>query len=191
MDPSKRGQREGKALMVDEDIHATHKTKEQKRQEEAGLKEAIKLQAQLDEKVAKQIHLDKMTMFDPPLIEDAVRAYHFNKRWLVGEAIRLMTLGFEGIKISKQETSCPVGVVLLVKDCRMINLIMEYLVKDSKRRAFWSLNEDILKITILKTNTPYPSRKIRRIRAYIHQRPQRSKDQYVVSKRSQYAVLKI
>ncbi|GJR16228.1 reverse transcriptase domain-containing protein [Tanacetum coccineum] len=26
--------------------------------------------------------------------------------------------------------------------------------------AFWSLNEDILKITILKTNTPYPSRKI-------------------------------
>ncbi|GJY83011.1 hypothetical protein Tco_0496387 [Tanacetum coccineum] len=30
-----------------------------------------------------------------------------------------------------------------------------------KRRAFWSLNEDILKITILKTNTPYPSRKIR------------------------------
>ncbi|GKA85731.1 hypothetical protein Tco_0807385 [Tanacetum coccineum] len=32
----------------------------------------------------------------------------------------------------------------------------------SKRNAFWSLNEDILKITILKTNTPYPSRKIRR-----------------------------
>ncbi|GJW64143.1 pyruvate dehydrogenase (acetyl-transferring) kinase, mitochondrial [Tanacetum coccineum] len=32
----------------------------------------------------------------------------------------------------------------------------------SKRRAFCSLNEDILKITILKTNTPYPSRKMRR-----------------------------
>ncbi|GJW22785.1 hypothetical protein Tco_0033407 [Tanacetum coccineum] len=57
---SKRGQREGKAPMVEEDIQATHKTKEQKRQEEAGLKEAIKLQAQLDEEVAKQIHLDKM-----------------------------------------------------------------------------------------------------------------------------------
>ncbi|GKE14510.1 hypothetical protein Tco_1422087 [Tanacetum coccineum] len=28
-----------------------------------------------------------------------------------------------------------------------------------KRRAFWNLNEDILKITILKTNTPYPSRR--------------------------------
>ncbi|GKA46833.1 hypothetical protein Tco_0739716 [Tanacetum coccineum] len=57
---SKRGQREGKAPMVEEDIQATHKTKEQIRQEEAGLEEAIKLQAQMDEEVAKQIHLDKM-----------------------------------------------------------------------------------------------------------------------------------
>ncbi|GKE55332.1 hypothetical protein Tco_1494517 [Tanacetum coccineum] len=39
---------------------ATHKTKEQLRQEEAGLEEAINLQAQLDEEVAKQVHLDKM-----------------------------------------------------------------------------------------------------------------------------------
>ncbi|GJR89343.1 hypothetical protein Tco_0213354 [Tanacetum coccineum] len=51
-------------------------------------------------------------------------------------------------------------------------------VKWCKRRAFWSLNEDILKITILKTNTPYPSRKIRHIRACTHQRPQRKEDQY-------------
>ncbi|GKC46162.1 hypothetical protein Tco_1063884, partial [Tanacetum coccineum] len=42
-----------------------------------------------------------------------------------------------------------------------IAVIMEYLVNISKRRSLWSLNEDILKITILKTNTPYPSRKIR------------------------------
>ncbi|GJX83046.1 hypothetical protein Tco_0332527 [Tanacetum coccineum] len=47
---------------------------------------------------------------------------------------------------------------------------MEYLVNISKRRAFWSLNEDILKISILTTNTPYPSRKIRRIRACTHQK---------------------
>ncbi|GKF02831.1 transposase, MuDR, MULE transposase domain protein [Tanacetum coccineum] len=53
----------------------------------------------------------------------------------------------------------------------------------SKRRAFWSLNEDILKITILKTNTPYPSRKTQRIRACTHQRPQRNKAQYAVSRR--------
>ncbi|GJW07573.1 hypothetical protein Tco_1569996 [Tanacetum coccineum] len=57
---SKRGQREGKAPMVEEDIQATHKTKEQIRQEEAGLEEAIKLQAQMDEEVAKQIHLDEL-----------------------------------------------------------------------------------------------------------------------------------
>ncbi|GJZ78805.1 hypothetical protein Tco_0643642, partial [Tanacetum coccineum] len=42
---SKRGEREGKAPMVEEDIQATHKTKEQIRQEEDGLEEAIKLQA--------------------------------------------------------------------------------------------------------------------------------------------------
>ncbi|GKD82161.1 hypothetical protein Tco_1349000, partial [Tanacetum coccineum] len=56
----KKGQREGKAQMVKEDIQATHKTKEQIRQEEVGLEEAIILQAQMDEEVAKQIHLDKM-----------------------------------------------------------------------------------------------------------------------------------
>ncbi|GKD61354.1 ribonuclease H-like domain-containing protein [Tanacetum coccineum] len=39
---SKRGQREEKAPMVEEDIQATHKTKEQIRQKEAGLEEAIK-----------------------------------------------------------------------------------------------------------------------------------------------------
>ncbi|GJX32357.1 MAK10-like protein [Tanacetum coccineum] len=59
-------------------------------------------------------------------------------------------------------------------------VIMEYLMKDSKRRAFWSLNEDILKITILKTNTPYPSRKIRRIRTCTHQRQQRNEAQYAL-----------
>ncbi|GJR53034.1 retrovirus-related pol polyprotein from transposon TNT 1-94 [Tanacetum coccineum] len=72
-----------------------------------------------------------------------------------------------------------------------MNVITEYLVNISKRRAFWSLNEDILKITILKTNTPYPSRKIRRIRACTHQRPQRKQDQYAVSSEDQYAVLEI
>ncbi|GJU64856.1 zf-CCHC domain-containing protein [Tanacetum coccineum] len=49
------------------------------------------------------------------------------------------------------------------KEISTNNVITEYLVNISKRRAFWSLNEDILKITVLTTNTPYPSRKIRRI----------------------------
>ncbi|GKC25187.1 putative reverse transcriptase domain-containing protein, partial [Tanacetum coccineum] len=61
------------------------------------------------------------------------------------------------------------------------DLIMEYLVNFSKRRAFSSSNEDILKITILKTNTPYPSRKIWCIRACTHQRPQRKEDQYAIN----------
>ncbi|GJT20358.1 hypothetical protein Tco_0890295 [Tanacetum coccineum] len=39
---------------------ATHKTKEQIRQEEAGWEEAIKLQAQMDDEVAKKIHLDEL-----------------------------------------------------------------------------------------------------------------------------------
>ncbi|GKC14200.1 hypothetical protein Tco_1010982, partial [Tanacetum coccineum] len=55
-------------------------------------------------------------------------------------------------------------------DCRRsflscLDILITSFIHVSKRRAFWSLNEDILKITILKTNTPYPSRKIRRIRA--------------------------
>ncbi|GJR33239.1 hypothetical protein Tco_1109471 [Tanacetum coccineum] len=56
--------------------------------------------------------------------------------------------------------------------------------------AFWSLNEDILEITSLTTNTPYPSRKIQRICACTHQR-QRPHDQYAVSSEDQYAVLEI
>ncbi|GJS62585.1 hypothetical protein Tco_0657369 [Tanacetum coccineum] len=55
------------------------------------------------------------------------------------------------------------GMVTFRGDKIMPHVIMEYLVNISKMRAFWSLNEDILKITILKTNTPYPSRKIRRL----------------------------
>ncbi|GJW71603.1 hypothetical protein Tco_0128520 [Tanacetum coccineum] len=70
-------------------------------------------------------------------------------------------------------------------------IITEYLMNISKRCAFWSLNEDILKITILTTNTPYPSRKIRRIRARTHQRPLRKQVQYAISREDQYAVLEI
>ncbi|GKC23881.1 retrovirus-related pol polyprotein from transposon TNT 1-94, partial [Tanacetum coccineum] len=55
---SKRGQREGKAPMVEEDIQATHKTKEQIRQEEVGLEEAIKLQAQMDEEKSSKFNLE-------------------------------------------------------------------------------------------------------------------------------------
>ncbi|GKA85360.1 hypothetical protein Tco_0807014 [Tanacetum coccineum] len=75
---SKRGQREGKAPMVEEDIQATHKTKEQIRQEEAGLEEAIKFQAQMDEEVAKQIHLDEMIA--KRMVEEEALSEQQNKR---------------------------------------------------------------------------------------------------------------
>ncbi|GKA45323.1 hypothetical protein Tco_0738119 [Tanacetum coccineum] len=88
--------------------------------------------------------------YDDPTItrEEACRAYQ--------EIFRKMDEGWmDPMKeISTKLVECIFSRILL---------IMEYLVKDSKRCAFWNLNEDILKITILKTNTPYPLRKIRRI----------------------------
>ncbi|GJU36864.1 putative reverse transcriptase domain-containing protein [Tanacetum coccineum] len=78
--------------------------------------------------------------------------------------------------------SSPWGApVLFVKKKDESFLIMKYLMNISKRRSFWSLNDDILMITILKTNTPYPSRKIRHIRACTHQRLQKKQAQYAVS----------
>ncbi|GKB08683.1 hypothetical protein Tco_0836995 [Tanacetum coccineum] len=53
-----------------------------------------------------------------------------------------------------------------------------------------TLNEDILKITVLTTNTPYPSRKIRRICACTHQRP-RKQDPIRRIQERQYAVFKL
>ncbi|GJR18946.1 hypothetical protein Tco_0967473 [Tanacetum coccineum] len=57
-------------------------------------------------------------------------------------------------------------------------VITGYLVNISKRHAFWSLNEDILKITILKTNTSYPARKIHQD---IKRGPYSKKLQYAIS----------
>ncbi|GKC28070.1 hypothetical protein Tco_1035364, partial [Tanacetum coccineum] len=44
---------------------------------------------------------------------------------------------------------------------------------------------------MLTTNTPYPSRKMWRIRACTHQRPQKKQAQYAVSREDQYVVLDI
>ncbi|GJV36290.1 hypothetical protein Tco_1408767 [Tanacetum coccineum] len=74
------------------------------------------------------------------------------------------------------------ALILMPKFASTLKALIEN--KENKRRSFWSLNKDILKIVILKTNTPYPSKKIRRIRACTHQRPQKDKDQYVCITRS-------
>nr|GEX02180.1 hypothetical protein [Tanacetum cinerariifolium] len=85
--------------------------------------------------------------------------------------------------------------VKVIRACMSISslrpLIMEYMVNISKRRAFWNLNKDILKITFLTTNTPYPSRKMLHICACTRQRPQRKPVQYAVFSEDQYVVLKI
>ncbi|GJW60200.1 hypothetical protein Tco_0109535 [Tanacetum coccineum] len=54
--------------------------------------------------------------------------------------------------------------------------------EELKKDAVYLMAQESNEITILKTNTPYPSRKTRRIRACTHQRPQRNKDQYAVSR---------
>ncbi|GKA93924.1 hypothetical protein Tco_0815910, partial [Tanacetum coccineum] len=55
-----KSQKEGKAPMTSEDVQASQKTKEQIRQEEAGLAEPMRLQALQDEENAIQVHLDAL-----------------------------------------------------------------------------------------------------------------------------------
>ncbi|GKC71026.1 hypothetical protein Tco_1116909 [Tanacetum coccineum] len=63
---------------------------------------------------------------------------------------------------------------------QLLQLNSAYRILHSKRHAFWSLNDDILKITVLKTNTPYPSRRYGVSVPAFTKQPQRNKDQYAV-----------
>ncbi|GJT45629.1 hypothetical protein Tco_0954344, partial [Tanacetum coccineum] len=125
---------------------------------------------------------------------DNMAMYHVTREVSGGEGLVLSMVLFElqGVKFGGLSLLVPQGYKV---DCKLGPcgdiVITEYLVNISKRPAFWSLNEDILKITILITNTPYPSRKIRHIRACTHQIPQRKLDQYAVSSEDQYTVLEI
>ncbi|GKA75834.1 hypothetical protein Tco_0782212 [Tanacetum coccineum] len=83
----KKGQREGKAQMVKEDIQATHKTKEQIRQEEAGLEEAIRLQAQMDEEAEVQEAAQFYTEEDWDTIREKLEANTEVVKSLKGESI--------------------------------------------------------------------------------------------------------
>ncbi|GJY86476.1 hypothetical protein Tco_0500502 [Tanacetum coccineum] len=55
-----KSQREGKAPMTSEDVQATQKIKEQIRQEEPGLAEAMRFQALQDEEDARKVQLDAL-----------------------------------------------------------------------------------------------------------------------------------
>ncbi|GKA08876.1 hypothetical protein Tco_0688207 [Tanacetum coccineum] len=75
------------------------------------------------------------------------------------------------------------GILVSHAICYLPQQFHQWAAVDSKRRALWSLNEDILKITVLKTNTPYPSRRYGVSVPALTKRPHRIKDQYAVSRR--------
>ncbi|GJY40271.1 retrovirus-related pol polyprotein from transposon TNT 1-94 [Tanacetum coccineum] len=99
--------------------------------------------------------------------------FQFNKIPLYCDNKSAIALGCNNVQHSRAK-HIDVGYLMKSNNvyfiASFIPLIMENLVNISKRRAFWSLNKDILKITIMTTNTSYPSRKIRCIRACTHQK---------------------
>ncbi|GKD94164.1 hypothetical protein Tco_1374001, partial [Tanacetum coccineum] len=82
-----------------------------------------------------------------------------------------------------------IGAEEAMQNLTVVTVITEYLVNISKRRAFWSLNEDILKIyysdyqyaVSIKEDMAYPC---------LHS-PNTSKERRTISRRCQYAILKI
>ncbi|GJT60439.1 hypothetical protein Tco_1003972 [Tanacetum coccineum] len=72
-----------------------------------------------------------------------------------------------------------------------IVVIMEYLVKISKKARILELKQRHLEITVLTSYTSYPSRKIWHIYACTHKKPRRYKVQYAVSRRTLYVVFHI
>ncbi|GKE98635.1 hypothetical protein Tco_0021986 [Tanacetum coccineum] len=91
---------------------------------------------------------------------------------------------------SSSQVVTPVNVRSINQPPELL-VIMEYLVNISKRRAFWSLNEDILKIyysnyqyaVSIKEYTAYPC---------LHSpKTTKEQDQYAVSKEDQYTVFKL
>ncbi|GJT83932.1 hypothetical protein Tco_1058274 [Tanacetum coccineum] len=65
----------------------------------------------------------------------------------------------------KKDKAPPLPFRIYVKNRGRSEIIIEYLVKISKKARILELKRRHLKITVLTSNTPYPSRKIRRIYA--------------------------
>ncbi|GJY44946.1 hypothetical protein Tco_0433159 [Tanacetum coccineum] len=73
----------------------------------------------------------------------------------------------ETVRNAKKEPEEELVEMLMISNnvyflASFIPLIMEYLVKVDLKARIQELKRRYLKITVLKTNTPYPSRKIRR-----------------------------
>ncbi|GKC49218.1 hypothetical protein Tco_1071963, partial [Tanacetum coccineum] len=151
------------------------------------------IQKNLEDRTAFEILQELKTMFqqqDEQELFKTVKAFHAFKQD-EGQSVSTYVLKMKAYLDQMERLGYLMTSNNVYFIASFILLITEYLVNISKRRAFWSLNEDILKITVLTTNTPYPSRKIRRICACTHQSPRRKHDQYAISREDQYAVLKI
>ncbi|GJW63900.1 hypothetical protein Tco_0115784 [Tanacetum coccineum] len=76
----------------------------------------------------------------------------------------------EGQNVKSSTTEFEDHEMTVIFDEKKLGIIMEYLVKISKKARILELKQRQLKITVLTSNTPYPSRKIRRIRACTSQK---------------------
>ncbi|GJY19849.1 hypothetical protein Tco_0392415 [Tanacetum coccineum] len=81
------------------------------------------------------------------------------------------------------------GLGLIFDDIK--SLIMEYLVKISKKARILELKWIHLNISVLTSYTPYPSRKIQRICAYTSQKTTKEQDPIRRIQRSPYVVFKL
>ncbi|GKD10043.1 retrovirus-related pol polyprotein from transposon TNT 1-94 [Tanacetum coccineum] len=70
-------------------------------------------------------------------------------------------------------------------------VIIEYLVKISKKAHIMELKRRHLKITVLTTNTPYHQGRYGASVPALHKRPRRKQDQYAVTREDQYTVFKL
>ncbi|GJU65993.1 hypothetical protein Tco_1252252 [Tanacetum coccineum] len=88
-------------------------------------------------------------------------------------------------------TAKPKTIKEAMSDSAWIEAIQEEFHQFDRLQVWELVDKPFRRLWILTANTPYPSRKIRCIRACTHQRPRRKQDLYVVSRENQYAVLKI
>ncbi|GJV08318.1 hypothetical protein Tco_1345974 [Tanacetum coccineum] len=107
----------------------------------------------------------------------------------VGEVLRYV--GFLDVKNQKgsvelEDTTSNIhsqnkseGMFSLTVFMKHITQFGVFSLHETKRK----ISKVLANINVLKTNTTYPSRKIRRIRACTHQRPQKIKDQYAIFRR--------
>ncbi|GKD48996.1 hypothetical protein Tco_1277972, partial [Tanacetum coccineum] len=102
-----------------------------------------------------------------------------------------VTIGTSGCSLVMLQTSRRIVLIQSSQLLLKFKVIMEYLVKISKKARILELKQRHLKITVLTSYTPYPSRKIRRICACTPPKTTREQDPIRRIQRSLYAVFKL